>query len=378
MKNQHAEDVKDKKVANVYAAMFGEQDPTPEQIAAAKMARKIEKQGLDAFTLQEILAHVNMTLTDYNKVQKSKKRGSRGAYFTAKDEDFIKFLALAKYSTDSIIGYAQGEKGIKDFSAQRHLKRLIDKGLVKRTHGDRVKTLYALTPEGMRQSGYNLDTMGDSVNEQSVQPTLGASWALAEYWKDGYRDFVSEQMIKSSLGKLNNQSEGAYKVIATKALLLWRNWKDTDPDNSPEKTNPFLYAIPQYDLDKKVIYHIPDLVVVNPRVKADEKGKPVIVDGAPIIASKGERSVPWSIAVEVERTHHSVEKYTKIMKCYRMDRNVFSKVIWYAATDAIGKKIYEGCKAAHMPEDRYSILPFTRKNDKGEDVRFRGADFKKM
>lgn len=353
MNNQDMESKKDKAVDEVWSALLGEGDPTQEQIDAAKVVKKTT----ETISMADALARLGITQEDLETLRKKKTRGSRGGYFTTKDADVIHFLALAKYCTDGIIAIGQG---VAVSSTQKHLKRLIGKKLVRRVSVPGMKSLYTLTAHGMTVSGYDGKVVTDSnMNVDSIQPTLGAAWALAMYW-DQHKDFVAEWQIRSDLGRQNNRTAGAFREIAGAAKVLWGKWVNAkkDPETSPELTNPFLYGLPNDNVKSRAPqYHCPDLVVVMPR---------------------GEDGKPRSIAIEIERSLKSVDAYKRTMLAYEEDKNVFGKVIWFAATDGIAKRIEEGCKQTLIPKSRYVITFIHTKDENGERVRYRGGDFTKM
>ncbi len=322
--------------------------PPKETVKAAKIIDY-------SMPLLDALQEHGISKVDFETLINSKKKNRRGGYNSRQSLEILKFLALFKYATASIL------KNIHDVSeraVQAQMNRLIAKKQVQRITLPGVKSLFTLTPLGMELSGYDFKIISEKgINPYSIQPTLGAAYIASRFWGQGV-SFVSELEIRSSIGRMSDRGKDAYKRLGGHAKAKWQIWKQNGGD-SPEvqEDGAWLYALWNDGLLGAKSFHVPDLVIVRPR---------------------GEDGKANSIAVEVERTPKEVEEYTAIARNYAQDNYAFGKVIWYAATDGIAERIKNGFEAAKVNETKFEVKKMTVKDENGKDIRFRGGDFTKL
>lgn len=294
---------------------------------------------------------------------------------TVGDTAMLEFLVKFKFANTRILRWISNEPQGRTW---RKLDRLRQSGLVESKTIIGVPDLWAATYAGVAVSGYSYEPGLRPIPKMiTISSTMGINYIAACLWfntvnvlnladfpaenriislqEDGRERvrgemLVSELEIRSSLGKEINPSsstmrnkgdERLYDVISSNVREEFENWaREGKVGDSPEfiTGNEYMWVLyPQGNLTMS--YHVPDLVVKRER---------------------GPNGEPRSIAIEMERYEKSNDRYDKIMLAYKLDKNIYEKVVWITPNNRVARALERAAK--NVGFTRYSIVPIITEN----------------
>lgn len=293
---------------------------------------------------------------------------------TVGDRDIIQFLAKFKFSNTRILSRLRAEPQSRTW---RKLQRLKEGGIVADSEVIGLGTIWYLTEAGMAFSGYSFPSYRNTPGKTSqMPPIIGANHVAACLWNNEHNilfleDFpannrlipkrgdlervqgetlISETELRSSLGRETNPSfggsrdgagQGQYAMVSESAAAIWHEWnKEGRSKFSPEMEvgNEYLWVLfPRSGLTKS--FHIPDLIVSRPR---DEDG------------------TPRSIAVEVELNQKSYERYMETLTAYKLDEDIYEKVVWITPNAAISRVLTEIAETIGL--EGFDVVPMSNED----------------
>lgn len=295
-----------------------------------------------------------------HKNRRGKKYPKRD--ITEIDFTVLRFLTKFKYASHLQISVLIS---VLPETARGRLKQLEELNLVDRFKDAGTKDLWFITKKAeklLSEAGYLSEdddyqiVRKDRFDTNPIAHTLAVNQVVA-HLLGGTRMFngqpkdltvdnlVSELTIQSEFGKIKklvspNFGQGAagekLKRVALRELgengkLSW----DTAIDR-----NPALWTLTHGRTEGNTHQEIkfPDLVI---NLEAERTG-----------------AKPVSIAVEVEISNKSYERYVKIMRTYAADRFVYSKVVYVlpAGRETLGRTIKRAAKTAGLDDSRIAFI----------------------
>lgn len=289
---------------------------------------------------------------------------------TVGDTAMLEFLSKFKFANTRILRWISNEPQGRSW---RKLNRLRENGLVESQTLIGIPDLWAATPAGIGLAGYSYEPgLRPLPKMATISATMGVNYLAACLWfntvnvlnlddfpaenrviatqEDGRERvrgemLVSELEIRSSLGKeINPQSttmktlgdERLYDVIASNVRHEFDVWKENGRAGiSPEMMpgNEYMWVLfPSSQLT--LSYHVPDLIVKRDR---------------------GANGEPKSIAVELERYEKTNDRYEKTMLAYKLDHDLYEKVIWVTPNMRVARALEKAAKAVDF--HNYTIIP---------------------
>lgn len=285
---------------------------------------------------------------------------------TEKDYMVLQFIALFKFVSERQIAKLLH---VSEHSAYKRLNSLRKHGLTKGFKTLGVKgSVWVLTETGMDLSGFELPRGSEgSLTLSMVSHQFTINHVAANLWSGGANvlresafpqsnrvdgngelalgeRLVSELQIQSAFGKVRGSSKAEAFVPQIKREMAgqfdnWRRAGGVDFGPSPEflKGNEYMWTLFP-PIANRLSYHVPDLVVARPR-SADGK--------------------PQSIAVEVElKTKSDDTSYEKTLDAYRMEENIYRKVVWVCRLRSTAEKLMRIAKKNGLvSQNRFVIVP---------------------
>lgn len=285
---------------------------------------------------------------------------------TEKDYMVLQFTALFKFVSERQIAKLLH---VSEHSAYKRLNSLRKHGLTKGFKTLGVKgSVWVLTETGMDLSGFELPRGSEgSLTLSMVSHQFTINHVAANLWSGGANvlresafpqsnrvdgngelalgeRLVSELQIQSAFGKVRGSSKAEAFVPQIKREMAgqfdnWRRAGGVDFGPSPEflKGNEYMWTLFP-PIANRLSYHVPDLVVARPR-SADGK--------------------PQSIAVEVElKTKSDDTSYEKTLDAYRMEENIYRKVVWVCRLRSTAEKLMRIAKKNGLvSQNRFVIVP---------------------
>lgn len=286
---------------------------------------------------------------------------------TLGDRTFIEFLSKFKYANTSVLRWIMNESQGR---AWRKLNRLRENGLAKDVSVVGIADLWTLTQAGAELAGDGLKPGFEKApNMMTIAPTLGVNYLAACLWYNTVNvlnlddfpaynrkhtskeellrgeELVSEYEIRSSLGKEINPNSTTmrdrgdrkiYDVVGDNVRRAFDRWEHGGRQGaSPEFATGNEYMWVLYPRSAMTATnHVPDLVVRRER---------------------GPNGEPRSIAVELERYSKKNHQYRKIMLAYKLDKNLYEKVIWVTPNTRVARQLKQAAEEVGFED--YDIVP---------------------